>query len=410
MIYVYVALALLSLSTRTVSQNQAVDSINGFSVEFLTDILSNQHGNVILSPLSVGTLLAMLEVGAQGNSKQELRQVLKYPSQSLNSGQDSYRGIIHEIINMHQKSKTILEFGSRIYISHDILRLNPRYTESIENNYFADVRKLDFRQTNLATQIINEWVNSVTRGKITSIVPPGAISQDTRLVLANAIYFRGVWEKKFNVNSTTKEKFITDPNVSGKGVNSPDPKSIKLVPMMYQVGTFLAGTDSQMRAKWVHLPFENGDFSMVFVLPTDDNGINDLSKRLTKENIAQIIQTKSTKSVTLHVPRFKISTDLSLIDSLKRLGVKDIFGPGSDLSGMLARAQDHLYVDQVFHKAEIEVNEEGSTAAAATGVLVNTLSLFHAEELYFNANHPFLVFIIKNNSGYPLFMGRVVEP
>ncbi|KAG8224522.1 hypothetical protein J437_LFUL004213 [Ladona fulva] len=405
MVFVYIVLAIISLSGRTLSQT-AIESIDGFSVDLLKDTVENGYGNIIMSPLSVSTLLGMVEVGARGNSKEELRQALHYPSQNPKFGVDAYKGILQGLTYRKGNSRSILEFATQLYMSYQEY-LYSNYQNVISNNYLAEIRKINFQDVNLSVNTINEMVKAATKGKITSIIDSGAITPDTRLILANEIYFHGIWERQFDKNRTTIESFVTDPTVSGRAIQTVNPNQVIQVSMMQQAGSFISGLDSELRAKWVHLPFDNKEFSMVLVLPTDDNGINELAKRLTKEHLNRIIRTRSTHSVVLRVPRFKISNQLSLVNSLKRLGVQDIFGPAADLRDM---SKNKVFVNNILHKAEMEVNEEGSTAAAASAVLVNTLSLSTSEDLIFYANQPFLVFLIQNNPGIPLFVGRVTNP
>ncbi|XP_071445371.1 serine protease inhibitor 42Dd-like [Hetaerina americana] len=400
------SLVLLLLSIGANSQSPATDSVNGFSYSLLKDTLQSQNGNFILSPISMSTLLAMLEVGVIGDSNQELRQALNYPAQSTRFGQQVYSPIITDLKQRRGDSKNVLEFGSHIYFSKN-LDLLQSYIDYVSQFFFTGAQKLDFQNSAATAQTINDWVSSATKGKINNLVHPGSISKDTKLILTNAIYFRGIWEKKFNINRTTLEEFSTDPNISGSKIYLSGPEQTKKVPMMKQINRFLAGSDASMRAKWVHIPFDNKEFSMVLVMPTDEEGINSLSRRLTKENIDKIINTKTQKSVVLGLPRFKISTELRLDESLKRLGVRTIFSPAADFSRI---SNDRLFVNKVLHKAEIEVNEEGSTAAAASAVLVNTLSLVNTDDLTFYANQPFLLFLIKNNPAYTLFVGRVTDP
>ncbi|XP_046387484.1 antichymotrypsin-2-like [Ischnura elegans] len=406
MISVYAGLVVLLLGIGVEAQNPGTDSINSFSSKLLLDTLKNENGNFVVSPLSVSTLLAMLEVGSQGETNQQLKRTLEYPPHLARYGEQLYTAVIRDLKQRRGDSKNTLEFGSQMYIAKN-LDLFQSYVDYLAQNFFTGAQKLDFQNGAATAKTINDWVSSATRGKINNLVQPASITKDSRLILTNAIYFRGLWAKRFNENRTTVEDFLIDPNISGSRVHSAAPSKMKKVHMMKQINRFVAGSDASLRAKWVHIPFDNNEFSMVLVMPTDEDGINGLSRRLTKENVDRIINEKGFKNVVLGLPRFKISTDLPLVESLKRLGIRDIFSPSADLRKI---SNDRLFVNQILHKAQIEVNEEGSSAAAASAVLVNTLSLINSDDLTFYANQPFMFFLVKNNPAYTLFVGRVTEP
>lgn len=374
------------------ASKRIADASSVFSVNLLKTVLNQSEGNVIISPLSISTLLAILQQGARNNSNLQLEEVLHT---SQDEAREGYGNIVQSL--KMRKSKSSLEFGNSVFLNSDF-ELLPKYKEILRQSFLANIEPTNFKRTQDAAKQINRWVSQVTKNRIPDLISPDLISPRTQMVLANAIYFKGVWLRTFSVNKTFMGQFNPKADVE------------VMVPIMHQVGRFRAGEDNNLGAKWVELPFDGDEFSMVLVLPSQKHGLDELVKRLTSQDLNNMFNTRTTKQVILNIPRFKLSSSTSLVPALQTLGVTDVFNAKSNLAG-ISSSKGSLMVSDIIHKAEIEVNEEGSTASAATGILVNTLSLTsYLDDLPFFADHPFLAIIVDRVNSVPLFTGRISNP
>jgi serpin B len=261
--------------------------------------------------------------------------------------------------------------------------------------YDADLKQLDFAsETEKSRQIINSWVEEKTNDKIKELISPGGVDRSTVLVLTNAIYFKGDWQTKFEKNDTKQADFA----VSTK-------EKVK-VDMMHVKGDFKCYTDEKMRV--LELPYKSNELSMLIFLPNDSNNFKEIENILTAESIDTILSKMQKTVIDVYFPRFKMTWGtFSLKNTLINLGMSDSFDvrKAADFSGISGKAD--MWISDVFHKAFIEVNEEGTEAAAATAVgMIKAIRI----EPVFRADHPFIFMIKDNRSGSILFMGRVMNP
>ena len=264
-----------------------------------------------------------------------------------------------------------------------------------KSNYDAGLNPVDFGNSEAARKTINDWVEKQTNEKIKDLLPAGAIDSLTRLVLTNAIYFKGTWAKQFDPKSTYDGQFWANGKDAVKA------------PLMHQSGEFNFYDSPDLKA--VELPYSGQGLSMLVLLPTQCAGLADLEKKLTPEQLAKWTeQMKPTKELSVTLPKFKFTSEFSLKDRLSALGMKDAFNPDkADFSGMNG-GKEEVYLSAVIHKAFVEVNEEGTEAAAATGVVVKARAVRVTPT--FIADHPFVFLIRDNKSGAILFLGRVADP
>ena len=238
-----------------------------------------------------------------------------------------------------------------------------------------------------------------TNNKITEIVSADAVDDLTRLILVDAIYFKGDWLNKFNIDFTTVEDFQVSPKESVK---------VKMMSMRGEV--FLCGSNPELKCQAVELPYVGESLSMFILLPDQAAiSLSHLEKNLTSDDLINVRQKFQMRrdEVNLWLPRFKLDEKLSLCQMLAAMGMKDLFVPGeADLSGI--DGSKELYVSQVLHRAVLEVNEEGTEAAAVTAVVMSFCCI--REPFNFRANHPFLFFIQDKATRSILFLGRLVKP
>ena len=251
------------------------------------------------------------------------------------------------------------------------------------------------------THHINKWVEDQTQQKIHDILPSGAVSEITRLVLVNAIYFKGDWAKKFKHDLTEDMDFhVTDTNA----IRVPMMKMMKAKKMMY-------GVNQDNNCQALELPYVGGSLTMTILLPDPTITLHHLMTTLKVEHLMDTEEHfRMRKSeVNIWLPRFKLDEELSLAEVLAKMGIRDLFSDGAaDLSGI--DGQKDLFISKALHKAFVEVNEEGSEAAAATAMVANLRMASNSKTFDFQANRPFVFFIRDTCTGSILFLGSVVKP
>jgi serpin B len=272
----------------------------------------------------------------------------------------------------------------------------PEFLALNKKCYAAGLEGLDFAQSEAARKTINDWVAQQTREKIKDLIPPGVLTNLTRLVLTNAVYFKSNWADKFH-KAFTKDAPFRSPGAQPANV-----------PMMLRQGHYgyLEAADFQA----LELPYRCYDLSMVVLLPRKDDGLPALEQSLTPESLAAIVGKLASEQVRVTFPKFKIECGFSLPKALQALGMTDAFvWKKADFTGMTT-AED-LFISDVIHKSYVAVDEEGTEAAAATAVVMRAGSAARREEpKIFTADHPFLFLIRHRPTGLVLFLGRVVEP
>ncbi|CAH1779515.1 unnamed protein product, partial [Owenia fusiformis] len=377
----------------TVNTTPIGDSINGFALDLYNEICGSLAGsdNVFLSPFSISTALAMTYLGTAGNTATEMATVLKYPP------------------NVHVLFKALL---TTINAPNDNYTLNaannlfPRtgfailsqYVTDVMNFYFATIKELDFAgQPEPSRQYINEWVSNITMEKIPELLQVGDITPLTVLVLVNAIYFKGEWQNPFNPDLTAISAFNVTPT-----------QQIS-VAMMYNVSMYRYFEDTTLDAKILELPYTGEEVSMIIILPNQQDGLADLEANLTLSKLNAAINNLyapyTANVVNVWLPKFKIKFRSELGEHLQDLGMVDAFNAGADFSPLCGLC--NVRISKVIHEAFVEVNEEGTEAAAATAVII--LKGVPRPKI-FRANHPFLFLIRHKKSGSILFMGRITSP
>jgi serpin B len=355
--------------------------------------LAAREGNLFLSPHSISTALAMTSLGARGDTAAEMARVLHFsldpeplhpPLAALSRGPGSGT----------EKGGCELRVANRLWGQRGYEFL-PDFLKATRMHYGAEIQEVDFvRATEAARRTINAWVERQTADKIKDLVPERVLDADTRLVLTNAIYFKGTWARVFPKARTAEAPFHVGP---GHTVQ---------VPLMSQRETF--GYLRQKTFQAVELPYVGKDLSMVVFLPTDPDGLAAFEQLLTADHLTQWLGRLKPQSVDVSLPRFQIASEFSLKKELSALGMPLAFDMNrADFSGM----SDHpegLFLAAVIHKAFVEVNEKGTEAAAATAAVVKARGFSKAAE--FRADHPFLFLIRDLRSGAVLFLGRVTNP
>lgn len=271
----------------------------------------------------------------------------------------------------------------------------PSFAKLVEDRYGGHLERVNFvKAAEKARRTINAWVQKQTNGKIKDLIGQGVLDSMTRLVLTNAVYFKGDWATQFKKDRTRDEPFIL---LDGGKVQ---------VPMMNQKATFgYAETDT---LQVLEMPYVGQELSMVILLPKEPAGIGELEKALTAQNVSKLLSTVHRQEVIVTVPKFKMTQKFDLGAVLQSMGMTDAFSSQADFSGMTGRRD--LFISAVVHQAYVDVNEEGTEAAAATGVTMKLTSMAPGEVPIFRADHPFIFLIRDANSGGILFLGRTMNP
>lgn len=354
------------------------------------------NDNLFYSPTSLLIALAMTCYGARGNTAVEIKKVLHVASVSSLDLNKSMKKFIDTLNGASDENNKLLT-ANRLFVqkSFEILEA---FKEGTREFYDAELALVDYiTNAEKVTEEINHWVEQKTNDKIKDLIPPGMLSSDTRLTLVNAIYFKGLWLEQFKKEKTVSKSFFVSQN-----------EEIK-VEMMRQEADFKYFESQDLGCQVLEMPYIGLKMSMVIYLPKEINGLTKLEEVITYETLQNSLSllNASMDEVEVFLPKFKLSQQFDLNDILSKMGAEEMFIPGrADLSGITA---EPLFVSKVVHKAFVEVNEEGTEAAAATGIGMITFSMRKPKPI-FKADHPFLFLIRHNDSGAILFLGRLVRP
>lgn len=378
----------LTLPSEASAQVQSTNEIlargnTAFAVQLYRE-LGSLEGNIFFSPYSVSSALGMTYAGARGKTAKEMAGVLHF---GLNQSElhSAFKNLNGELTTTAQKNGQKLNIANALALTGG--NVSDEFKTMLRVNYSAEI-------FSGGLNVINDWVKKKTDGKIEKILEK--LSPNSVCVLLNAIYFKGIWESQFQKTSTHDSFF----NISSD-------KKVK-VPFMYQKNGFRILREKDFQA--ISMPYKGENMSMVILLPKDIHGLAALERQFTIQNLKEWFEKldkQSTQLVKLYLPKFKLETTYDLLPPLQRMGIQDAFGVTADFSGM-GWKKGELWISQVKHKAFVEVNEEGTEAAAATAVEMATKSVDLTP--VFRASHPFALIIRDNKNDSVLFMGRMVNP
>lgn len=360
---------------------------NAFALDLYAK-LKAEPGNLFFSPYSISAALAMTYAGARGDTEKQMAQTLHF-GLSQAELHPAFAELSRQEVSSGDYELSVANslWGQTGY------RYLPGFTELTSRYYSAPFQQVDFAKPEEASKTINDWVEAKTNHKITKLVPPEALNYLTRLVLTNAIYFKGTWESPFRKNWTHDGVFT---KIDGTEVT---------VPMMIHETQEFAYAELD-NCQVLQMAYVGGRLSMLILLPKKAGALNEVESQLTAPTLAGWIGRMQNKKVAVIMPKFKMTCEFSLGETLAALGMKDAFSlPPADFSGMTGR--NELFISEVLHKAFVDVNEEGTEAAAATA-LEMSMGAEHSTE--FVADHPFIFLIRDEKTGSILFIGRVMNP
>ena len=374
------------------------DSVVGANNQFALDLYSkykSEKGNIFFSPYSISTALAMTYEGAKGQTAEEMQDVFYFPEND-DERRSGYAGLYNELNKKDKEYK--LSTANALWAQQDFVFLD-NYFDIVEEYYGGKVTNLDFiRKAEESRTIINDWVEDNTNDKIKDLIPSGVINSMTKLILTNAIYFKGEWVKQFNKDYTSDQDFR---------VASDEVVKVPMMQCAYDEAEFNYTENSELQI--LELPYSGDDLSMLIFLPKDDN-ITTFEDSITVERLTKWKKDLREQEVNVFIPRFKFETKYFMADTLKEMGMPTAFSADSaDFSGMTGKRD--LFISAVIHQAFVEVNEEGTEAAAATAVVMELTSVAEPAPIpTFRADHPFVFMIQEKETGSILFMGRVSDP
>ena len=366
-----------------------------FALDLYRTLGKSSEGDLFFSPYSVSTALSMTLVGAAGNTEKQIADILQAP-QDITQYHNAQAAFEKNIERAAEQGNITLETANSLWPQKGY-ELSKAFLHDLHKYYGTTVTPVDYRMnTEKARKTINRWVEKRTQDKIRELLAPSILNSLTRLTLVNAVYFKGSWEKQFDTSKTVNTDFFI----------SKETKTV--VPMMHQENSFRYAASDSLQI--LELPYSEDDLSMLVLLPAAKDGLALLESSLTPERLDTWTNSLKHRKVSLFLPKFTMTSTLRLDSNLKALGMTDAFDPDKADFSRMTVAKDKLFIGAVVHKAFVDVNEEGTEAAAATGVVIGITSAMPEPVTVFRADHPFLVIIKEKSSGSILFMGRVVEP
>ena len=393
-VLVIAAVALQARAAEGSEMKALVEGNTAFALQLYGKLRSTE-GNLALSPYSISSALAMTYAGARGQTARQMEQALHF---------DRSKNDLHPLFGRLDKALNAAQGNNELNIANSIwpqakYPFRQEFLSLLKKDYGATVTPLNYeREAEAARVTINQWVDDKTRHKIAEIIGPRVLDESTRMVLVNAIYFKGTWATPFPEYATRPDKFYSKPDTTAT------------VPFMHKHGQFSYGENDQLQL--IALPYVGRKLEMLILLPRSRDGLGQLENSLTGASLSAWTSGMRDEQVEVALPKFKMSSGFDLAQTLKALGVKDAFdSEKADFSGMDGKPH-WLYISAVLHKAYVDVNEKGTEAAAATAVVTMLGAARPPVEppREFRADHPFLFVIRDSTTGSILFMGRVTKP
>jgi serpin B len=383
---------------------QMEESVTAANNRFALDLYSQlakdpkyAEGNLFFSPFSISSALAITYEGARGSTADEIRSVFHFPENTSLLR----RGYSTAIAGINSQNTSYTLFTANALWAEKTYPFLPGYINTAQTYYSANTTNLDFiNDTDASRTTINRWVEEKTRNTINDLVPTGSITPMTRLVITDAVYFKGTWVSQFDKNKTRNTDFRLS---SGKNVQ---------VPMMERTDEDAIYQYAETgNVQILTIPYEHGkgnELSMLILLPKNDD-LAEVEKYLDPDNLSELQNSSASRRVMVYVPKFTLETKYTLPQTLAEMGMPTAFGD-ADFSGM--DGTKFLYIQEIIHQAYVDVNEEGTEAAAATAVVLLGKGAVSSEGPVpvFRADHPFIFLIQDTTSGNILFMGRMENP
>jgi len=374
------------------------ESANHFAFDLLKQFFnqSEYNENLFYSPYSIFTALAMAYEGAKGNTADEMADVL-----NIEQDNTSFHQYVHYLYTQFNGNEEYnIHTANALWSQYDFPILS-EYVETVEEYYHAESNLIDFSYPQNASEIINQWVEDKTNDLIQDLISPDAITPNlTKLILTNAIYFKGAWKVQFDPVNTSDQLFT---------LSNGDSVDVSMMSLIDTDDVFNYTETDEMQI--LELPYTGDNLSMVILLPKETIELASIINSLDEESYIQWLDSMEEVELDLYLPKFTIETPLfSIKEMLWDLGIHDAFSSNADFSGITG--DQTLFIESVLHKAFVDVNEEGTEAAAATAVVMKYKAVMPGENerIVFNCDHPFIYLIQDNVTNTILFIGILDDP
>lgn len=371
-----------------------IKSNQQFALSLYTQ-LEDEH-NLVFSPYSISSCLAMMYMGARGETANELQKLLCFGFPQNKTPALAYK--LNQMLSAKDEKEYQFNLANGLWVQKDSFVLSD-FRHALQDDFEAQVDELDFGKSEEAIQIINEWTSNTTQGKIPHLLKAGDVDKSTRLILTNALFFKGSWLIPFSKEATQDVNFF------------PTPKTSTIVPMMSHTGFFSYFENDQFQL--IALPFsgvshQNHSIACLLLLPREDVVFNKIDALLSPTNLENWIENLSSTHIKVCVPKFTLTQRYNLNRTLQNMGLKEAFTEKANFSGI--DGMRDLLISQVIHETYFAFNEDGVTASAATAGMIGVTSFPEEKPRSFIANRPFLFMLIDLDAKLPIFIGKLTEP
>ncbi|CAH2095257.1 unnamed protein product [Euphydryas editha] len=370
--------------------NNVTYAITNFGVNLMKSVNDLQTGNIIVSPTSIATVLALLQQGVVGEAQDEITRSLQMTPEVV---APTYRRLTYDM--KKRNSRNILTVSNNVYIG-DGFDINPEFKETAIINFGSEVTVMDFSRPVEAVKQINKWISIQTHNKIDQLLPYHAVNPSTQLVIANAVYFKGLWETKFRKEATKSLIFH---------LKNGEAKSAEFMRMRH---SFKYGVDEETKSDIAILPFERHQYSLILILPHQLSNADKILNSLTNIKLMSYHNFGETE-IQMEIPKFTIRSDTDIISVLKRMNVTRIFDRRTDLTGIGIYRTFSPEISQALHTGFLSVDEQGLSAAGAASLAAVALS-YEDPPVIFQANRPFLAVLWDTQFAIPLFIAKIEDP
>ncbi|XP_007531769.1 glia-derived nexin isoform X2 [Erinaceus europaeus] len=391
--FILVAVATLPFVCSQFSPLSLEELGSDLGIQVFNQIVKSQpHDNIVVSPHGIASVLGVLQLGADGKTKKQLTTAMRY---SVNGVGKVLKKINKAIVS--KKNKDVVTVANAVFVKNGSKMEAPFVTRN-KDIFQCEVRNVNFVDPSSACDSINLWVKNETRGMIDNLLSPDLINDVlTRLVLVNAMYFKGLWKSRFQPENTKKRTFV-----------AADGKSYQ-VPMLAQLSVFRCGSTSTPGGVWynfIELPYHGESISMLIALPTESSTpLSAIIPHISTKTIGSWMSTMVPKRVQVILPKFTAVAQTDLKEPLRVLGITEMFDSSKANFAKITRSEN-LHVSHILQKAKIEVSEDGTKASAATTAIL----IARSSPPWFIVDRPFLFFIRHNPTGAVLFMGQINKP
>jgi len=386
----FLTIVLLFCNQLWAQPTKVAEANNRFSIDLFQMLSAKESGNVFFSPISITTAMGMTSVGAAEETQRQIETVFYFPHNDSNL--HASLGKIQNNLSNLSANGIEVRMVNKLW-AEKTYKINKSFLKRLSKDYSSKVDLVDFvNQPDNTRETINREISKQTNNKITDLLPSGSINPLVRLVLTNAIYFKGDWKVQFEQKKTKDANFFTaaEKKVSCK--------------MMSLNGNFMFAEGSDYQA--LELPYKGENLTMLIILPNEGVSIDAFQKKVSYAFFDDVVKNLSKDELLVMLPRFKSTTSYQLKPVLSEMGMPVAFTNNANFSNISPKNDLKIY--DVYHNAFVEVNERGTEAAAATAVVIGVKSVMRSYK--FEANRPFIYFIRDSKTGLILFMGRLSNP